>query len=50
MWETRDDDQLKGKILLILPDGADTDLIQREFFGLSNESNLAIELLTTNRI
>ena len=50
MWETRDDDQFKGKILLILPDGMDTSSIKREFFGLSDEANLAVELLTTNRI
>lgn len=49
MWETRDDELLKGKILLILPDGADISSIKRDFFGLSNEPNLAIELLTSNR-
>ncbi len=50
MWETRNDDEFKGKILLILPDGVDTDAIRREFFGLPNQSNLAVELLTTSRI
>ncbi len=50
MWETRDDDLLKGKILLLLPENADTTTINRDFFGLTDSANLAIELLTTGRL
>jgi len=49
MWETRNDELLKGKILLILPGASDISTIKRDFFGLSEGPNLAIELLTTNR-
>ena len=50
MWETRDDDLFKGKILLFLPENEDTKNINRDFFGLSDTTNLAVELLTTGRL
>lgn len=33
MWETREDAALKGKVLLLLPDGVDQTAITPEFFG-----------------
>ncbi len=45
MWETRDGEALKGKILLLLPDGVDQDLINAAFFGADVPNPLALERL-----
>lgn len=45
MWETREDENFKGKILLLLPDGIDTTQIDRSFFGAEVISNLSKEFL-----
>lgn len=45
MWETRNGEALKGKILLLLPDGVDQDLINTAFFGADEPNPLALERL-----
>jgi hypothetical protein len=45
MWETRDGEALKGKILLLLPDGMDQGLINTAFFGADEPNPLALERL-----
>jgi hypothetical protein len=45
MWETRDGEALKGKILLLLPDGMDQGLINSAFFGADEHNPLALERL-----
>ncbi len=45
MWETRDGEALKGKILLLLPDGVDQGLINSAFFGADEHNPLALERL-----
>jgi len=45
MWETRPEEELKGKMLLLLPDGIDVSLIDRSFFGSSTASTLSNEML-----
>lgn len=49
MWETRDDEKLKGKILLVLPQKADVFMPRSEFFAPPTSSSLAIEILTDRR-
>jgi len=50
MWETREDEFRKGKILLIFPEDTNTTDINHDFFDSSNVANLAVELLTLGRI
>lgn len=45
MWETREGEALKGKMLLLLPDGVDQDLINTAFFGADEPNPLALERL-----
>lgn len=45
MWETRGDEVLKGKVLLLLPDGMDQDSINTAFFGADESNSLALERL-----
>jgi len=45
MWETRPEEELKGKMLLLLPDGIDLSIIDRSFFGSSTASTLSNEML-----
>ncbi len=45
MWETRGDEVLKGKILLLLPDGMDQGSINSAFFGAVEPNPLALERL-----
>ena len=45
MWETRMDEALKGKMLLILPNGIDAGAIDRSFFGPRLSSNSVSEEL-----
>ncbi len=45
MWETRDGEVLKGKILLLLPDGVDPAVIDHGFFGADGSNLLALERL-----
>ncbi len=45
MWETRPDDNLKGKMLLLLPDGIDLASIDRSFFGDAKSRSLSKEML-----
>ena len=49
MWETREDEKLKGKILLVLPQKADAFMRRSEFFAPPISSSLAIEILTDRR-
>ncbi len=45
MWETRTTEDLKGKVLLILPDGVDTARIDRSFFGAAEPNRVTKEIL-----
>ncbi len=45
MWETRSDDNLKGKMLLLLPDGVDVAAIDRSFFGAVIPGGVSKEML-----
>lgn len=45
MWETRADEALKGKVLLLLPDGVETVTINTAFFGPSVVNPLPLERL-----
>lgn len=49
MWETREDEKLKGKILLVLPQKADVFIRRSEFFAPPTSGSLAIEILTDRR-
>lgn len=49
MWETREDEVLKGKVLLILPDGIDVASINHSFFGVSDAGSLSREMLVLRR-
>ncbi len=46
MWETRDDDTLKGKVLLILPEDTDSTAVNQAFFRSPEPNTTAITLLT----
>ncbi|VAW85007.1 Bacteriocin resistance protein; peptidase C39 [hydrothermal vent metagenome] len=45
MWETRGDENLKGKVLLLLPDGIDVTTMDRSFFGLTETNTISEEML-----
>jgi len=45
MWETREDEDLKGKILLILPKDKDTTPIDRTFFNTPENNRILFERL-----
>ena len=47
MWETRDDEKLKGKILLVLPQNAQTSTQHPDFFTPPTPSGLPLEVLVT---
>ena len=49
MWETRDDEKLKGKILLIIPQDKSTANLDKGFFRPPKINTTAIELLTIRR-
>ncbi|VAW83487.1 hypothetical protein MNBD_GAMMA16-319 [hydrothermal vent metagenome] len=49
MWETRDDEKLKGKILLIIPQDKFSAYLDKEFFRPPKINTMAIELLTVRR-
>ncbi len=49
MWETRDDEKLKGKILLIIPQNKSTANLDKDFFRPPKINATAIELLTIRR-
>ena len=49
MWETRDDEKLKGKILLVLPQKAGMFTQHADFFSPPEPNNLAIESLVDRR-
>lgn len=49
MWETREDEVLKGKVLLILPDGIDVASINHSFFGVPDAGSLSREMLVLRR-
>jgi len=49
MWETRDDEKLKGKILLIIPQDKSTANLDKDFFRPPKVNTTAIELLTIRR-
>lgn len=49
MWETREDEKLKGKILLVLPQKAGVVAQREDFFAPPEPSNLGIETLTDRR-
>ena len=45
MWETRGNENLKGKVLLLLPDGIDVTTMNRSFFGLTETNTLSEAML-----
>ena len=45
MWETRSNENLKGKVLLILPDGTDIAAVDRSFFGAAESNRISKEIL-----
>ncbi|HEB57204.1 MAG TPA: peptidase C39 [Gammaproteobacteria bacterium] len=45
MWETRSNENLKGKVLLILPDGIDITTVDRSFFGAAKPNRISKEIL-----
>ncbi|MEL6748919.1 MAG: C39 family peptidase [Pseudomonadota bacterium] len=49
MWETRDAENLKGKILLIIPENKSLAKIDKNFFKPPKKNITAIELLTLRR-
>jgi len=49
MWETRDDDTLKGKILLIIPEDKSLAQIHSDFFKSPEVNTTAIQLLTLRK-
>jgi predicted double-glycine peptidase len=49
IWETRDSDTLKGKILLIIPEDQSLAKINNDFFKLPSINNTAIQLLTLRK-
>ena len=49
MWETRDDERLKGKILLIIPKDKSTTNLDKDFFRPPKINATTIELLTIRR-
>jgi len=49
VWETRDDEKLKGKILLIIPQDKSIATLDKDFFHPPQVNNTAIELLTLRR-
>ena len=49
MWETQDDDNLKGKILLIIPEDKSLAELNQNFFKSPGVNSTAIELLTLRR-
>ena len=46
MWETRDNEQLKGKVLLIIPVDKTLASINQDFFQPPEVNSTAVELLT----
>ena len=48
-WETRDDEKLKGKLLLIIPKDKFTVNLDKDFFHPPKVNRTAIELLTIRR-
>lgn len=49
MWETRDNEQLKGKVLLIIPADKTLASLNQDFFHPPEVNTTAIELLTLSR-
>ena len=49
MWETRDDERLKGKILLVIPKDKSTTNLDKDFFRPPKINATAIELLSIRR-
>ena len=49
MWETRDDDILKGSILLIVPENKSLAQMHSDFFIPPETNTIAIQLLTLRR-
>ena len=45
MWETRSNENLKGKVLLLLPDGIDNAMVDRSFFGAAKSNRISKEIL-----
>ena len=50
MWETRNDEKLKGKFLLIIPQDKSLASLNKEFFHSPVINSIAIELLTLRNI
>lgn len=50
MWETRNDEKLKGKILLIIPQDKSLANLNKEFFYSPVINSIAIELLTLHNL
>ncbi len=49
MWETRNDEKLKGKILLIIPQDKSTASMDKDFFHPPKTNTTAIQLLTVRQ-
>ena len=49
MWETRDDDTLKGKMLLIIPEDKSLAQMHSDFFKSPEVNTTAIQLLTLRK-
>jgi uncharacterized protein len=50
MWETRDDENLKGKILLLMPQSPEIAAQHQDFFAPPNPSRLSLEAQTLFRL
>ncbi len=50
MWETRNEDNLKGKILLIIPKDKSTSIQGKDFFGSPQVNHMAVDLLKLRRL
>lgn len=46
MWQTRDDKQLKGKILVVMPEKIKTASVDRAFFQPPETSHVTMDLMT----
>ncbi|OQX05876.1 MAG: peptidase C39 bacteriocin processing [Thiothrix lacustris] len=50
IWETRDQPGLEGKMLAILPNNADTQVTDKQFFAIPQFPNLPLELLVLRKL
>jgi len=50
MWQTRDDANLKGKILVVIPENEETILIDRGFFRPPEMNNVFMDIITIRNL